>query len=246
MIKNHLFLLAFAGLFLLSSCSTKEDDVLADGSRLATITAYAPGGQSWSEGDDIAVMDGWRTTRFTCGSAGDRVRFASAKGLKTKSSRVWAVHPYAEENQFVAGRMTALFPAENASAFWAALAPGTARKMDMAFSDLSAAFSISFTDRSVRSVRISGNDGEVLAGTVILEEEGGQPVISSVSVPVRSVAHVENRPFTSCTLAVLPVTLEKGFRVLLANAEGKTYEKNVPDPTELNSSAVQQPLPKIL
>ena len=187
--------------FMLASCSEKieEENVNASqpdaGKIEMTFTSQASGTKTqlgddgltvvWSEGDAISIFDGADNERFSIGNInGSSAEFS---GLAVPAPEYYAVYPYAEGNSMSAeGVITAVLPDSQPAI------PGTfAQNVNLSFAKADAENHLSFQNlcgllsldltnvpAGLESIAISGQNGEILAGTVSINAANGTTSVS--------------------------------------------------------------------
>ena len=226
--------------FMLASCSEKieEENVNASqpdaGKIEMTFTSQASGTKTqlgddgltvvWSEGDAISIFDGVENERFSIGNInGSSAEFS---GLAVPASGYYAVYPYAEGNSMSEeGVITAVLPDSQPAI------PGTfAQNVNLSFAKADAENHLSFRNlcgllsldlanvpAGLESIAISGQNGEILAGTVSINTADGT---SSVSGGMKVTLAGENLDGGVYVAAVHPVTFEKGLYISFKFADG--------------------------
>ena len=226
--------------FMLASCSEKieEENVNTsqpDAGKIAmTFTSQASGTKTqlgddgltvvWSEGDAISIFDGVENERFSIGNInGSSAEFS---GLAVPASEYYAVYPYAEGNSMSAeGVITAVLPDRQPAI------PGTfAQNVNLSFAKADAENHLSFRNlcgllsldlanvpAGLESIAISGQNGEILAGTVSINTADET---SSVSGGMKVTLAGENLASGVYVAAVHPVTFEKGLYISFKFADG--------------------------
>lgn len=226
--------------FMLASCSEKieEENVNTsqpDAGKIAmTFTSQASGTKTqlgddgltvvWSEGDAISIFDGADNERFSIGNInGSSAEFS---GLAVPASEYYAVYPYAEDNSMSAeGVITAVLPDSQPAI------PGTfAQNVNLSFAKADAENHLSFQNlcgllsldlanvpAGLESIAISGQNGEILAGTVSINTADET---SSVSGGMKVTLAGENLADGVYVAAVHPVTFEKGLYISFKFADG--------------------------
>ena len=226
--------------FMLASCSEKieEENVNASqpdaGKIEMTFTSQASGTKTqlgddgltvvWSEGDAISIFDGADNERFSIGNInGSSAEFS---GLAVPAPEYYAVYPYAEGNSMSAeGVITAVLPDSQPAI------PGTfAQNVNLSFAKADAENHLSFQNlcgllsldltnvpAGLESIAISGQNGEILAGTVSINAANGT---SSVSGGMKVTLAGENLADGVYVAAVHPVTFEKGLYISFKFTDG--------------------------
>ena len=227
--------------FMLASCSEKieEENVNASqpdaGKIEMTFTSQASGTKTqlgddglsvvWSEGDAISIFDGADNERFSIGNInGSSAEFS---GLAVPASEYYAVYPYAKGNSMSAeeGVITAVLPDSQPAI------PGTfAQNVNLSFAKADAENHLSFRNlcgllsldlanvpAGLESIAISGQNGEILAGTVSINAANGT---TSVSGGMKVTLTGENLAGGVYVAAVHPVTFEKGLYISFKFADG--------------------------
>lgn len=225
--------------FMLASCSEKieEENVNTsqpDAGKIAmTFTSQASGTKTqlgddgltvvWSEGDAISIFDGVENERFSIGNInGSSAEFS---GLAVPASEYYAVYPYAAGNSMSEGVITAVLPDSQPAI------PGTfAQNVNLSFAKADAENHLSFRNlcgllsldlanvpAGLESIAISGQNGEILAGTVSINAADGT---TSVSGGMKVTLAGKNLAGGVYVAAVHPVTFEKGLYISFKFADG--------------------------
>ena len=202
---------------------------------------------SWLPQDEISVFYGDRKhTRFVADgkeTAQTMVFKGEWDGYDYKEGDAfWAVYPYREDNAFDGENLTVTLPSEQtalAGSFADDLFVSVARTTDFSLKFYNVCGGIKFcvTEPGVKTVQLEGNGNEPLAGTVQVGLDGsGIPVITKVqngfetvtlTLPDGALFEVGKWYY----MAVLPASLEKGYRITLTKEDGtssiKKYNKPI-------------------
>lgn len=165
---------------------------------------------TWSAGDAINVFFGSsESSRFVTAEAGKIAQFKGSIGVVTgggegldDETSLWGVYPYDSENVCDGNTVTLRLPFIQQSAentFANGLFPVVARSRNfyMSFYNLCGGLRFSVSSSDIRSVTISGNNGENIAGKVKVSMPlGGVPVVSEIISGEREL--VMNAPDGEC------------------------------------------------
>ena len=195
----------------------------------------------WTPGDEIMLFSGGESARFTSITA-EPSQSAIFKGLIHSISGVnddsadsynYGLYPYDEEAGYSGGVVTTTLPDKQTGLAGSfdnnlLITMGRSRSFKIGFHHVCSGIRFSLTKDGIRSVTISANGGEALAGTISAEfDEKGNPVITGVSNPSSSitVSAPDGGTFVageSYYIITLPVRFSEGmtFSVSTGSATG--------------------------
>lgn len=194
----------------------------------------------WEPGDEIAVFSGGKSGKFytdisasspTADFMGTLGKDAWAQGMD-----LWAVYPYTEEAVFHDETITTVLPSEQfarAGSFGKdmnlAIAHSTTE--DLQFYNVCGGIKFRITGQGVKAVTFQGNQGEQLAGKVTVGfGEDGRPSIQRIIQGETSITltPADEGSFNTESwyyMAILPVSLEKGYSITLLKGDGTSTVK---------------------
>lgn len=178
----------FAALFVISVCSCSREVVhdTVDGMFTATLEAVLDSKTSivgnkvlWKEGDEINIFTESANELFTL-SSGEGTITGGFIGNPMSGTEFFALYPYNETAYLKSGRIITSFPAEqvartNNVTDSANLAVAYSTSSSLQFKNVGALIKFTISSENVGEVLISGNNGEIIAGTVSIDCNGGDP-----------------------------------------------------------------------
>lgn len=250
--------MAFAAIFV-SSC-TKElapagngekeiTEISASYASVETKTILGEDGTSalWSPNDEINVFFNTVGVKFTSLNTTpiDKTVFASSQalfysytesGAETEGPYFWGVYPYSEENTSDGESVTMSVPFEQSAlcnsfdrGSFAAI--GRSKDTKIAFYNLCGGVRFSLVNEGIKTVTISGNNDEVLAGKVkVVFDENGKPKVSEVIQGQKTITlnAPEGGEFETGKwyyISVLPVEFSTGFSIKFDKGTSAGVEK---------------------
>lgn len=185
----------------------------------------------WSPGDAISIFYGESKGKFTSTNtepvakttfSGTFDSFGGGINIGIDPTPFWAVYPYQENGDCDGNSVKVTVPfAQVASAgtFAPEVFPAIAKSPNtaLAFYNLCGGVMFTVSQSGIASVRLSGNNDEILAGTVrVGMDEGGKPVVTSVVDGRKTI--IVNAPDegtfsigTQYYITSLPVNFSDGF-----------------------------------
>ena len=137
---------------------------------------------SWAAGDEVKVLyDGGSTTATAADPDGDQAKFS----FDAPDGDVWLVYPSAAESSLSGGALSLTVPAEQDGSFAThgyLVAKGSTTEGGVKFFNACSMFKIVVADAALKKAVITGNSGEVLAGTVKYTWEGANNAAPTVDV----------------------------------------------------------------
>lgn len=191
----------------------------------------------WSAGETVSIFDGLANLPFTAVDSGDSSTFVSDAALDEQLKNLYALSPYDPTAIRTDYGLELTYPgeqhvlgsgADSSACIAVAYTDVLAEKTHLHFMDLCCwfRFSVKASDQIVR-VKLSGRDGEYLAGTVEVTFSDDEPHIAVIagagSVSLNSSVPMDG----TYMIGVLPSVLQDGLYVVLTNAGGETSERRV-------------------
>ena len=242
--KNVLTVLAAGALLISVSCakeSAPRQEVVREGYMTALVKASHESGVStktdlnpangfvgWTAADRIkAIYNGGDATSSEAGSAGISAAFSiTYPDTETLS---FAVCPSGTSATYDGNDFKVTIPSTQDGSFASAAIEVTEYSDNLAFKNLAGMLQIVIDDSSVRTVRISSNDGTPLAGTATVTFSTGLPVIGAVT-GTSSTVSLSVPGAGTYYAAVLPCSMEEGLYVELLDGSdalvGDKYSGN--------------------
>ncbi|MBE6231788.1 MAG: hypothetical protein E7117_05385 [Bacteroidales bacterium] len=185
---------------------------------------------TWLSGDAINVFFGAsESSRFVTSESGEVVRFKGSidvitgggEGLTDETS-LWGIYPYDPGNICDGQYVTLTLSCDQAAAentFAPGLFPQVARSRNfyMTFYNLCACIRFTVANTDIRSVKLSGNDGEPIAGKVKVSMEGAPAVVDVLSPETELVMHAPEGecfvPGVNYYFVLYPTTFSNGLKM---------------------------------
>lgn len=202
---------------------------------------------SWLPQDEISVFYGDRKHARFVADGKETAQMMVFKGAwegydYKEGDTFWAIYPYSTKNAFDGKTYTVSLLAEQtavAGSFADDIFVSIAQTKDftMHFYNVCGGIKFCVTEPGIKTVQLEGNGNEPLAGTARVEfGNDGKPIVKDVPEPVVTVTLTP--PDGSLFevgewyfMAVLPTSLEKGYRITLTKDDGtssiKKYNKPV-------------------
>lgn len=195
----------------------------------------------WSEGDRINIFTDTANEEYSLVSGAGTGK-GGFNGNKVSGSEYFALYPYDADAVLSGGRIVTTFPAEqvaveNGIGEGTNLSVACSTTSALQFKNVGGLVKFQVTGENVGEVIISGNDNEVVAGSVTIDWNGGDPVCTPCGDQFRSISvkpAVSGSAFTPGVYyaAVLPTAFSKGisvtFKPLVGSAGGGVRYCNVP------------------
>lgn len=238
-------LCALCVLAITSSCSQDETDDITGGKEMMSFSAGSnimtfsilTNGVSinWETGDAISVFDPkGENNKFTTDQGGPAVTFTGM--ANNVEGTYYALYPY-DEKATISGSVisTSLPGVQNARAgsFAQGLNPTVAtadNNGNLFFRNICAVvkFTLNSGNNNIRSIRLSGNNGETLAGNMQADAASADPVATMLNDD-NAIKEVElTGDFASGNtyyLIVAPGTLSNGLTLKLYNDKGMMFQR---------------------
>lgn len=158
----------------------------------------------------------------------------------------WAVYPYDIQNSCDGNSVSLTVPfkqkgAEGTFARQSFPAIATSKGLDLAFYNVCGGMVITVTRDDIRSITLSGNNNEVLAGKVRVAFVDDNPSVLEVMNGEQSITFrsPDNKPFVAGSryfITLLPVEFSEGFSLVFSTESGETGTKEVSDKKNINRS----------
>ena len=181
----------------------------------------------WKPNDQIKVFYGSASAQFTSmNTEPEECTIFSSNtslvygGTESSSAYIWAVYPYSSTATHDKTSISLTVPANGAgveNSFSNGRFPSIGRSKDtnIAFYNVCGGICFTVSDDNIRSIKLSGNNNEVLAGTVKVGfDENDKPTVTEVVNGQRAVYINQNNPLQAGTwyyISTLPVNFTKGF-----------------------------------
>ena len=228
--------MAFAALF---SCTKETPAPVPDGDLVqfrATLeaptvkTALAEGNTvTWVSGDSISIFNG--STNVFCASSGAGASTTFSATL-SGSGPWYALYPYSADASISGGIITASLPSvqkavpgtfANGLNLSVALSAGN----ELHFKNVLSYVKVQVTNNLVSKIVLSGKNSEVLAGTVNIDYNSGQPVYSIEGEGATTITLAPESGFFTpgeyYYIGVLPQTIAGGFNLCYVDAFGEEH-----------------------
>ena len=213
----------------------------------SSFTLESPEGTTfaWTEGSRISLFRSNTNERFAYDAAGDVFKKEDKLKMGEPFENAYAVYPYKGTNRVSNGDIKTEVPSAqtySADGVNFADAPmvgmsATASDPTMELKNLCGVAVVKLYGTAiVKSVAITGNNGEVLAGTAMAEiGEDGNPTFDIVALQNNTVTLTAEEPVALGTtveeatpfyLLVPPTTFENGFIVTVVDSYGNVRKKN--------------------
>ena len=213
----------------------------------SSFTLESPEGTTfaWTEGSRISLFRSNTNERFAYDAAGDVFKKEDKLKMGEPFENAYAVYPYKGTNRVSNGDIKTEVPSAqtySADGVNFADAPmvgmsATASDPTMELKNLCGVAVVKlYGSAIVKSVAITGNNGEVLAGTAMAEiGEDGTPTFDIVALQNNTVTLTAEEPVALGTtveeatpfyLLVPPTTFENGFIVTVVDSYGNVRKKN--------------------
>ena len=230
--KHLLYILTLCILF--TACERHGGDIQPD---VADVSLYAEYKMiSWEKGDSISVFDGQSNLLYTASIQGDTSEFVSESKLEPIDD-LYALYPYDNSAVRTDYGLDLHFPSvqkvrypgfDSTACVAVAYVSDLQGKTLFQFKELCSYFNFSLKgEYGVVKVRLSGGEGEYLAGNIDVAFSKGEPQITVYegidSVTLYSDSVMEG----TYQICVLPSVLQDGLTVTFFNSEGKEAEKRV-------------------
>ena len=200
----------------------------------------------WLAGDEISIFDGEANRRFTTKENGKSVVFG---GKANKASIYYALYPYQEgvtiEGNVIKNVTLPSIQVAKAGSFEdktnISVASATS-DLQLAFKNIGSLVKFSMSNNKatdVRSVKLTGNRGEVIAGTLnITVYNNPTATVINPQSQVTLTAEDGFEKDKDYYFAVLPGLLDEGFSLTFTDNEGKTWQKTYTASATLNRSGI--------
>ncbi len=129
---------------------------------------------TWAAGDCISIFEGATNNKFEF-SADNKF-----EGSAIASGSYYALYPYSEGAALEGNAITAEIPVGQTGEITDLIAVGYSDSGEMSMKNATGLLKFTLEEDNVTKVTISGNDGQVLAGTVSIAWNNGEPTISEV------------------------------------------------------------------
>ncbi len=257
MTKNIISMLCFAALLTtLVSCTDDEQaETMPDNKVFMSFVAGTDdvtrtmlienNAVAWETGDEISMFDPTDNNRFSTSQSGPSVTFTGmANGA---SSIYYALYPYDAEATISGSKITTTLNANQisrAGSFAKGLNPSVAITGNEQLNFKNACAVVKFTLNSgsnvVKKAVFRGNNGELLAGTIIIDAASNDP---SASVQTEGAAPevTLTGDFTSGStyyFVVAPGTLSNGLTLTLYDENGNGYMRSGSKETNLTAGHI--------
>ena len=220
--------------------SAKSGDIQTKSSRDASGTFY------WSPGDEISLFrgdgsdGGWKliSTNTEPATSAEFKGTVSASELASATGKYWAVYPYNEANSFDGSVLTTVVPASQAA--WEGtfadgqfISIGCSDNLSMDFYHLCGGIKFKVAYSGISKVTLSGNNGEILAGTVKVDlDSDGHPKVNSVvngaTQVVLTAPEGGFKPDEEYFIVTLPVQFSNGFTIDFGEGLKRTVSTSMP------------------
>ena len=128
---------------------------------------------AWAAGDCISLFEGAANNKFEF-SADNKF-----DGSAVASGAYFALYPYDENAKLENNALTIEIPAEQTGELTDMIAIGYSTSEDIAMKNATGLLKFTLEEDNVTKVTISGNDGQILAGTVSVSWNNGEPTVSA-------------------------------------------------------------------
>ena len=210
----------------------------------------------WSPNDAINVFYGDLTGgKFTAtvsreASSSQFVgSFSAVTGtLETESDNrpFWAVYPYDVLNSCDGNSVNLTVPIKQmgeegtfAPKIFPAIATSTG--LDLAFYNVCGGIVLTITRDDIRAITLTGNNDEIIAGTIRVAFEDGLPAIKEIVAGEKSITFrsPNNKPFipgTKYFITAIPGIFSQGFKLQFVAANGEEGVKEIAESKTINRS----------
>lgn len=180
----------------------------------------------WETGDKIAVFDGVAKREFTlAGGAGTTTAFFSG-AVDAGATEFYAVSPFAAATSFTAGTFTLNLPSQQTIAAGKVVDPkalvqvGKVDGSSLALKNVFSRSSFTVNEDGIKSLTFIANGTEKIAGSATCGVDAVATAASSGVNTIRAISADEGG-FARGTyyIALLPATLESGFKASLSTEE---------------------------
>ena len=210
----------------------------------------------WSPNDAINVFYGDLTSGKFTATAGQESAsaqfvgsFSAVTGImeaENESRSFWAVYPYDVLNSCDGNSVTLTVPIKQKGAegtFAPKTFPAIANSagLDLAFYNVCGGIVLTITRDDIRAITLTGNNDEIIAGTIRVDFEDGLPAIKEIVTGEKSITFrsPNNKPFipgTKYFITAIPGTFSQGFKLKFIAANGDEGLKNISDSKTINRS----------
>ena len=113
--------------------------------------------------------------------------------------------------------------------------------LDLAFYNVCGGIVLTITRDDIRAITLTGNNDEIIAGTIRVDFEDGLPAIKEIVTGEKSITFrsPNNKPFipgTKYFITAIPGTFSQGFKLKFIAANGDEGLKNISDSKTINRS----------
>lgn len=249
----------------LASCQQKEDFTLpVDGEKMtfyasiaddATKTIAEVEGEKtkvlWAEGDAYAMsVKGGAFAKFTLeGEGGQTTGTFTGTATAGDGTQNVAYYPYADGITMVDGKLNVVIPAEqDYTPGSIAAAPMVAVSADntLKFQNVASLIKITLQgDETIKSVSLTGNNDEILAGNALVTLEETPSLALAADAEGKNITldcgeGIElSKDGVDFYFAVPAITLENGFTLVITDIENKVMTKTTTNEVELSASKVK-------
>ena len=247
--NKHVFNLAFLA-FLFVSCLPKLQELPDQEEFVAPVieavtetqpetrTSLSDNGTqgtiSWQQGDEINVFFGTARTHYTTQTSGSTATFSTTDLIldTDDTENVWGLYPYNANATCNGSAVRTTLPAAQhgvAGTFdddlFIMLAHANSNSNPLQFKNVCGGVKFSLDRNDITSVTFRGNNNEDIAGDISLAFQNGNPAVTVVN----GLKEITLTPKTGNTfssgvnyyIAVLPVTLSRGFTMKFRTSGGK-------------------------
>lgn len=253
MVNRHILIFASI-LALLCSCSEMEPDsrpviesevtvLQAFQENNATKATYDGTAINWDANDALSVFPAGSSSSVKFSKKeGDNNYFTCSGSVSLEN--IYALYPYNPDATFAGGRITTAIKtvqtatpgtfAPDANVAVAFSAEGGQVRFKNAVSYIKVRYKTAYTDANIRKITFQTLDGAAISGRVSLNPSVSGGEVADVAVSVATgqfggVNYVELngniQPDTDYYLAVAPVNLSRGYRLIFTDANGNRFTK---------------------
>lgn len=275
--KNHLFLICLLAI-LVSGCSQEEwlknQSSSSDGKKFTASFEQNESRTYIEEGNLLRWTDGDQISLFNSNTLNQRYKFDGKTGANSGTfSKVestfgtgndlnchYAVYPYASDITITeSGVITTTLPAdqsyaENSFGLEANTMVAATQDTDdtfLKFKNVGGYLKLQLygNDVTVKSITLTGNNNEKLAGTAIITPAYGQdPTISMADDAIESITlncgdgikiGTTTETATAFWIVVPPTIFENGFNVVVTNKDGQEFVKSTSNEINISRNTIK-------
>ena len=128
---------------------------------------------AWAAGDCISIFEGAANNKFEFTSDN------KFEGSAVASGAYYALYPYDENARLENNALTVEIPAEQTGSLTDLMAIGYSDSEEIAMKNVTGFLKFTLDEDNVTKVTIKGNNGEILAGTVSVSWNNGEPKVNT-------------------------------------------------------------------